>query len=434
MGYPSTGLDKYYRNAASTVFRFFETNHQHHYRIYNLCINRRYPDKSDLRPHVARYGFFDHNPCPMQTLRSLCLDVDLWLTEHPANIAAIHCKAGKGRTGLVVAAYLMHSGAVHNAEDAIRFFGNKRTKDGRGVTIPSQYRYVRYYELALNDEKLMHRIEGPVSAGVVFHLVAITFHSVDVTWPAPHAQAIKLRVLAPDGVLMAKTKAYEYYPRSPTMPAEGPPKFAHGFELDTLGLSSTGEVLDTQADTVVDAAPVTTQRKGHVRQQPSQGSSSVKARIFGGSATLPGSALEALNVPAPPPCGFAMVRPITPVRVQGDTRLHVQFATKRLTGSGNSSTTMFQCWFNTNFLPVSNKSSGGGESDFVFAGAMSPTELGDSRARSCMPLMKIELDGKIRKDKAHKITPANFVMAMHFVAAKSQPNVELSPSGRRLDF
>lgn len=43
----------------------------------------------------------------------------------------------------------MHSGIVQNGEDAMLYYGTRRTKDGKGVTIASQKRYVKYYEAVL---------------------------------------------------------------------------------------------------------------------------------------------------------------------------------------------------------------------------------------------------------------------------------------------
>ena len=49
----------------------------------------------------------------------------------------------------MIAAYLVHSGFRGTAEAALRWFGMVRTANGKGVTIPSQMRYVHYYEQAL---------------------------------------------------------------------------------------------------------------------------------------------------------------------------------------------------------------------------------------------------------------------------------------------
>ena len=141
MGFPSSGREGLYRNPLPEVQRFFETRHSGRYRIYNLCSERAY-DASDFLGRVVRMPFDDHNPCQVEVIPRFCADIDSWLSKHSENVVAIHCKAGKGRTGMMIACFLLHCGFRNTAEGALRWFGNVRTANGKGVTIPSQMRCV----------------------------------------------------------------------------------------------------------------------------------------------------------------------------------------------------------------------------------------------------------------------------------------------------
>ena len=107
------------------------------------------------------FGFDDHNPPPFSMIFKFCVDCYRWLHKNPNNIAAIHCKAGKGRTGVMITCYLVFEShqrlhnqtdlkddrfLIRNARDALVYYGKIRTIDAKGVTIPSQIRYVYYFD------------------------------------------------------------------------------------------------------------------------------------------------------------------------------------------------------------------------------------------------------------------------------------------------
>ena len=153
MGCPSEGLEELYRNPMEEVQKFFRARHEGHFCLYNLCAEsgRQY-DPAKFDGNVELWPFRDHNPPPLPMMRAFCQSVAQFLAEHPENVAAIHCKAGKGRTGTLIASYLLHTGACGTAEEALAEFSRERTEDGKGVTIPSQIRYVGYYAKLARSE------------------------------------------------------------------------------------------------------------------------------------------------------------------------------------------------------------------------------------------------------------------------------------------
>lgn len=156
MGFPSVSLEGMYRNKMSDVKRFFKCYHDGHYKVYNLCSERNYtPDH--FENNVATYPFDDHNPPAFKMLAAFADDAATFMNRSEQNVVSVHCKAGKGRTGTTIAALLLLIGLQPTADQALCFYGSKRTSNIKGVTIPSQQRWVHYFEEYLLNYRALEK-------------------------------------------------------------------------------------------------------------------------------------------------------------------------------------------------------------------------------------------------------------------------------------
>ena len=55
------------------------------------------------------------------------MDLVIYLSKNPENSAAIHCKAGKGRTGVMICSYLIFSGISSSTNIAIQTYTYRRS-------------------------------------------------------------------------------------------------------------------------------------------------------------------------------------------------------------------------------------------------------------------------------------------------------------------
>eukprot|EP00792_Barthelona_sp_PAP020_P008764 TRINITY_DN3247_c1_g2_i1.p1 TRINITY_DN3247_c1_g2~~TRINITY_DN3247_c1_g2_i1.p1 ORF type:complete len:544 (+),score=112.87 TRINITY_DN3247_c1_g2_i1:68-1699(+) len=164
MGFPSHNSEAMYRNPYDEVKNFFDTYHNNHYLIVNLCIepNRQY-DSQLFDGNVMNFQFYDHNPPSFKMIIDCCRSLQQFLEQDNENIVAVHCKAGKGRTGTIIVCLLLFTQVCRNAKEALNFYALQRTYDYKGVTIPSQRRYCGYFSKYL---ELFPLLQFPTDLGV----------------------------------------------------------------------------------------------------------------------------------------------------------------------------------------------------------------------------------------------------------------------------
>lgn len=146
MGFPAVGWETWYRNSRSETLRFLTDRHAAQFLVVNSCVEpQRQYDPAEFFHRVVNCQFKDHYPPQLHQLFPAMYRLHAWMQQNPDAVVAVHCKAGKGRTGTLICCLLMHAGSCQRADDAMAFYGMRRTFNGKGVTIPSQRRYVQYY-------------------------------------------------------------------------------------------------------------------------------------------------------------------------------------------------------------------------------------------------------------------------------------------------
>jgi len=164
MGFPGDGPSAAFRNPRGEVARFLSWAHEGHYRIYNLCAEKSH-SSNGFPDTTVNIPCMDHCPPTLEALLEFCHNAMTWLASDPSHVVAVHCKAGKGRTGTMICALLVFAGAVSSAHQALRWYELMRGGRRSGVTIPAQIRWVAMFErwLRCRSQGLVSDPLGPPS-------------------------------------------------------------------------------------------------------------------------------------------------------------------------------------------------------------------------------------------------------------------------------
>ena len=148
MAYPADGLESMYRNKIKDVSRFMKQRHNEHFMVVNAS-NRKY-DYSYFENRVFSLKWPNHFPCPFVVFVRGIIDISFYLMQNKNNVVAVHCLAGKGRTGSLIDGLLYISGLFSSILDANNFYLCKRAVN---VTYASQIRYLQYFDTYVNNGK-----------------------------------------------------------------------------------------------------------------------------------------------------------------------------------------------------------------------------------------------------------------------------------------
>ena len=157
-----------------------------------------------------RYPFDDHNAPPFSMILPFCEDVHRYLAADPKNIVAVHCKAGKGRTGVMICCYVVFCGRFTTADAAMQYYGIARTKNGKGVTIPSQQRYVQYFgDFILQQQQQQQQLSSFSSLGPLQPSIKVSMFLRRSASTARRSGRVILQLLVQHGFCKGKRPAVD---------------------------------------------------------------------------------------------------------------------------------------------------------------------------------------------------------------------------------
>uniref|UniRef100_A0A3P8SYF9 Tensin 1 n=1 Tax=Amphiprion percula TaxID=161767 RepID=A0A3P8SYF9_AMPPE len=145
VSFPAGAEEHSYTTNLKEVATMLRSKHSENYLMLNLSEWRN--DLSKLNHKVLEFGWPDHHAPALDKICSMCKAIDTWLNGDPRNVVVLHNKGNRGRTGVVVAAYMHYSNISASADQALDRFAMRRFYEDKALPVgqPSQKRYVHYF-------------------------------------------------------------------------------------------------------------------------------------------------------------------------------------------------------------------------------------------------------------------------------------------------
>ncbi|XP_015236314.1 tensin-2 isoform X2 [Cyprinodon tularosa] len=143
--FPPKLEEQRYRLNLKEVAAMLKSKHQDKFLLLNLSERRH--DITRLNPKVHDFGWPDLHAPPLDKICAICKAMENWLTSDPQHVVVLHCKGNKGKTGVIIAAYMHYSKISAGADQALTTLAMRKFCEDKVSSSlqPSQNRYIYYF-------------------------------------------------------------------------------------------------------------------------------------------------------------------------------------------------------------------------------------------------------------------------------------------------
>ncbi|XP_010891699.2 tensin-2 isoform X1 [Esox lucius] len=143
--FPPLLEDQRYRINLKEVTAMLKSKHQDKFLLFNLSERRH--DITRMNPKVHDFGWPDLHAPPLDKICAMCKAMETWLTSDPQHVVVLHCKGNKGKTGVIIAAYMHYSKISAGADQALSTLAMRKFCEDKVSSSlqPSQNRYIYYF-------------------------------------------------------------------------------------------------------------------------------------------------------------------------------------------------------------------------------------------------------------------------------------------------
>lgn len=142
--FPELDEPQYHHNIQEVALML---KNKHHDKFMLLNLSEKRHDITRLNPKVQDFGWPDLHAPPLDRICSVCKAMESWLSQDPQNVVVLHCKGNKGKTGVIVAAYMHYSKISAGADQALTTLAMRKFCEDKVSSSlqPSQNRYIYYF-------------------------------------------------------------------------------------------------------------------------------------------------------------------------------------------------------------------------------------------------------------------------------------------------